>query len=395
MSDQDSNHHSDVPAGESERFETVWDRTINGGVGGWVRRRVTPAPGADPPPPRPYHQPTAHLPTVPGPPGRTPGAFASEQETIDARATPLPPPGPPSRLPPAADWFQHERGPSPLPRGGTFADAAQTPAHGVPPTRDASAAPDWYRGGTPPPSGPPSPTPPGATFERTLLFVVVAVVFVAALGTLFALRPWDDDRDGPSARGSRSADATPDDSGPPGGSTTAGPQPGLPPATAPAQSTIPSPPPVTTTPPDGRAQAAQLDTLLAHSGSSRQSVIDAVDSVGSCTSLSASHTALLDAAAQRDDLVTRLDAMSFEGAPELQAAAPMLRTAWTASARADRAFAAWAESAIDSGCPGSTSPYEQGASISEEASAAKQSFVATWNGVAAQYGLSPRSELDL
>jgi len=229
-------------------------------------------------------------------------------------------------------------------------------------------------------------------FERTLLFVVVAVVFVAALGALFALRPWSDDHDKPSARGSDAGAPTP---GPSSGSATVGTQPGLPPATAPTESAIPSTAPVTTTPPDGRAQATQLDTLLAHSGSSRQSVIDAVDAVGSCTSLPASRSALLDAAAQRDDLVTRLDAMHFEGVPELQAAAPTLRTAWTASARADRAFAAWAQSAIDSGCPGSTAHYDQGAAISEEATAAKQSFVTTWNGVASRYGLASRSEIDL
>ncbi|MYW06691.1 hypothetical protein GT354_52120, partial [Streptomyces sp. SID3343] len=163
----------------------------------------------------------------------------------------------------------------------------------------------------------------------------------------------------------------------------------------PAQTVPATTAPPSTTPPDGHAQAGALDTLLSRSGSSRQSVIDAVNNVGTCSSLSASRTALSDAASQRESLVTQLDAMHFDGVPELQAAAPTLRVAWDASARADRAFAAWAQSALDSGCPGTKSLYDSGATISAEASAAKKSFVDTWNSIAARYGLSSRSELDL
>ncbi|MGC0416618.1 hypothetical protein [Embleya sp. AB8] len=310
--------------------------------------------------------------------------------------------------PAAGDWFQHERGPSPFPPGGTFADAARTPvqgvpgaygSHGVPPARDVPAAPEWYRGATPPPPGPLSPTPPGAGFERTLLYIVVAVVFVAALGALFALHPWTDDKNNKndksdktpaahaSASGGQSASGTP---------TAAGGQSALPPATPPpAPATPPSSQPPTTPAADPRTQAAALDALLARSGSSRQSVIDAVNNVGACSALPASRAALLDAAAQRDQLVTGLDAMHFDGVPELQAAAPTLRTAWTASARADRAFAAWAQSAADGGCPGTQALYDDGATISAEASTAKKSFVTTWNDIASRYSLTSRSELDL
>ncbi|MYW06377.1 hypothetical protein GT354_50505, partial [Streptomyces sp. SID3343] len=141
---------------------------------------------------------------------------------------PVPPPTPnprphvtaahPADAGPTADWFQQERGPSPFPAGGTFADAAHTPVHGVhgvPPARDVPAAPDWYRGGSPPPPGPLSPTPPGPSFERTLLFVVLAVVIVAALGTLVALRPWEDDAS-PSAHTTHSPMTPQDSRGPQG-----------------------------------------------------------------------------------------------------------------------------------------------------------------------------------
>ncbi|MYS85720.1 hypothetical protein [Embleya scabrispora] len=424
MSDQ--HQHDDrpgEPAAEGEQFETVWDRAANGGVGGWVRRRVTAAPTAVNPdvPPRPHHQPTAHLPAAgpPRPAGQPqptgPPRPPAEQDTVDNPAArglpagppppawpvPAPPPLPRPAVPPGesappADWFQHERGPSPLPPGGTFADAAHTPVHGygMPPARDVPAAPDWYRGATPPPPGPLSPAPPGPSFERTLLFIVVAVVFVAALGTLFALRPWEDDKTTPAAHGSESAGQSSAGSPTPSGTGSGG-QSGLPPATPPSQGSAVTTPPPTTAAPDARAQATALDSLISRSGSSRQSVIDAVNNVGSCSSLAASRSALLDAAAQRDQLVTQLDAMRFDGVPELQSAAPTLRTAWTASARADRAFAAWAQSAADSGCPGTRSLYDDGATISAEASSAKKSFVDTWNTVASRYGLTSRSELDL
>ncbi|WP_406298736.1 hypothetical protein OG948_25770 [Embleya sp. NBC_00888] len=430
MSDQQQ--HDDRPGepeADGERFETVWDRSANGGVGGWVRRRPAAPPTVVNPdtPPRPHHQPTAHLPAAPpgpaapptppappvplGPPP-PPGAPRSleDQDTVDNPAArglpagppppawpvPAPPPPRPSAPPgepaPTADWFQHERGPSPMPPGGTFADAAHTPVHGfgVPPARDVPAAPDWYRAAGPPPPGPLSPTPPGPSFERTLLLVVVAVVFVAALGTLFALRPWEDDKKEPAAHGSQSAGQSAAASPTPSGDRS-----GLPPAPPPTQSAVVTTQPPTTAPPDGRTQAAALDSLLSRSGSSRQAVIDAVNNVGSCSALAASRSALLDAAAQRDQLVTQLDAMRFDGVPELQSAAPTLRTAWTASARADRAFAAWAQSAADSGCPGTRSLYDDGATISAEASTAKKSFVETWNSLASRYGLTSRSELDL
>ncbi|MEU0934348.1 hypothetical protein [Embleya sp. NPDC005971] len=418
----DRHQHDDrpgEPAADGEQFETVWDRSANGGVGGWVRRRVTAAPTAVNPdvPPRPYHQPTAHLPAAGPPrPGGQPGPPAppQDQDTVDnpaARGLPAGPPPPawPVPAPPAAprpteppgepapaDWFQHERGPSPLPPGGTFADAAHTPVHGygMPPARDVPPAPDWYRGATPPPPGPLSPAPPGPSFERTLLFIVVAVVFVAALGTLFALRPWEDDKKTPAAHGATSPGQSAPGSPIPSDGGSGGQQ-GLPPATPPSQNPVMTTQPPTSAPPDARTQAAALDSLLSRSGSSRQSVIDAVNNVGSCSALAASRTALLDAATQRDQLVAQLDTMRFDGVPQLQAAAPTLRTAWTASARADRAFAAWAQSAADSGCPGTRSLYDDGATISAEASGAKKSFVDTWNSVAPQYGLTSRSELDL
>lgn len=439
MSDQ--HQHDDgpgEPAAEGERFETVWDRTANGGVGGWVRRRITAGPTAVNPgaPPRPHHEPTAHLPAVPPParPGTPPPtppaspASPDEQDTVDnpaaARGMPAgpPPPGwpvstpplvstpppvspqppavtpPPVPVPPppmspdpsapTADWYRQDPGHTPV-----HGIPGDRPDHGVPPARDVPAAPDWYRSATPPAPGPLSPTPPGPSFERTLLFIVAAVVLIAAVGTLFALKPWAEDDKKPAAHDAPSVESTAGSTSPSG--NAAGAQPGTPSTPPPAlQTTITTPPPASPTP-DGRAQAAALDTLLSRSGSSRQSVIDAVNDIGSCSSLAASRSALLDAAAQRDQLVTQLDAMRFDAAPELQAAAPTLRTAWTASARADRSFAAWAQSATDSGCPGARALYDEGATISSEASTAKKSFVTTWNAVASRYGLTSRSELDL
>lgn len=94
-----------------------------------------------------------------------------------------------------------------------------------------------------------------------------------------------------------------------------------------------------------KAQAAELDKLLADSGNSRSSVISAVANVKSCKNLGQAAKDLRDAAAQRTGLVTRLKALPVDRLPSHAELTAALTKAWQASASADNHYAAWADQA--------------------------------------------------
>ncbi len=94
-----------------------------------------------------------------------------------------------------------------------------------------------------------------------------------------------------------------------------------------------------------REQAVELDKLLADSGSSRASVIQAVADVKQCDNLDQAAADLRDAAEQRNQLVTRLGKLSVDKLPGHADLTAALTKAWQASAAADNHYAAWADQA--------------------------------------------------
>ena len=82
----------------------------------------------------------------------------------------------------------------------------------------------------------------------------------------------------------------------------------------------PPPHPRRTAPPrpsadPARAQAVELDKLLADSGNSRSTVINAVADVKGCDNLAQAAKDLRDAAKQRNELVTRLSGVRSTSCP--------------------------------------------------------------------------------
>lgn len=166
-------------------------------------------------------------------------------------------------------------------------------------------------------------------------------------------------------------------------------------ATGPAKEEKPSP-----SVDPGKAQAVQLDKLLADSNNSRSAVIRSVANIERCTELPKAATDLRNAAGQRNGLVKRLadlDVDQLQGHAELTTA---LNKAWKASASADNHYAAWADqAAAKKGChkgrAKATGQRAAGNRASGTATTAKQDAAGRWNTIADQYGLTKRDKSQL
>jgi hypothetical protein len=149
-----------------------------------------------------------------------------------------------------------------------------------------------------------------------------------------------------------------------------------------------------------KAQAQQLDQLLADSNNSRESVIRAVADIKGCDNLDQATGDLHAAAQQRRGLVDRLQRVKIDQLPGHEALASSLTKAWRASADADDFYAQWADQAKSKkicrhGHARDTQATAQGNRASGEATAAKQQASPLWNGIASKYGLTNRAPSQL
>jgi hypothetical protein len=147
-----------------------------------------------------------------------------------------------------------------------------------------------------------------------------------------------------------------------------------------------------------RQQAVELDKLLAESGSSRTTVINAVADVRSCDNLPQAAKDLREAAKQRTGLVTSLSQLSVDKLPAHAELTAALTKAWQASASADNHYAAWADrTAGKKGCKkgkAATQPTDANRA-SGTASKEKAKAADLWNTIAKQYGLTERAPTQL
>ncbi|MFF3613646.1 hypothetical protein [Streptomyces sp. NPDC002580] len=149
-----------------------------------------------------------------------------------------------------------------------------------------------------------------------------------------------------------------------------------------------------------KAQAVELDKLLADSGNSRDSVIRAVENVKVCNNLDQAASDLRDAAEQRSELVTRLAALEVDKLPSHDALSAALTDGWKASAAADNHYAAWADQVKGKkGCrkgqARATGQTRAGDNASGTASAQKEKAAALWNSIASKYSLTQRTRTQL
>ncbi|MDJ0342471.1 hypothetical protein QMK19_22315 [Streptomyces sp. H10-C2] len=148
-------------------------------------------------------------------------------------------------------------------------------------------------------------------------------------------------------------------------------------------------------------QATALDALLKDSGSSRSSVISAVESIKSCKNLGQAAADLRAAGGQRGTLVTRLTAVPVDKLPQHAELTDALNKAWLASAAADNAYALWADQAASDGktCKGGHAKGTPQKSVGDRESGGatqqKKRAVRIWNTIAKQYSLADREYTQL
>ncbi|WP_244410203.1 hypothetical protein [Streptomyces albofaciens] len=143
------------------------------------------------------------------------------------------------------------------------------------------------------------------------------------------------------------------------------------------------------------AQAKELDALLKDSNNSRSAVIGAVNSIKSCDNLDGAADDLRGAAAQRNELVSRLSKLTVDKLPGSADLTASLNEAWKSSAAADNHYAAWAGRVKgEKGCPKGKArggkEAAQGNAASGRATKAKQQAAKLWNPIAQKYGLTER-----
>ncbi|MFE1286944.1 hypothetical protein [Streptomyces sp. NPDC058751] len=150
-----------------------------------------------------------------------------------------------------------------------------------------------------------------------------------------------------------------------------------------------------------KAQAVELDKLLADSANSRGAVIRAVANVKACNDLGQAASDLRDAAKQRNELVTRLSGLSVDKLPNHEELTAALNGGWKASASADNHYAAWADQ-VGNGKKGcrkgqarTTGESQAGDRASGTASTEKGKAATLWNSIAAKYGLTQRARTQL
>ncbi|MER7819678.1 hypothetical protein ABTX79_31090, partial [Streptomyces sp. NPDC096153] len=144
-----------------------------------------------------------------------------------------------------------------------------------------------------------------------------------------------------------------------------------------------------------KAQAVDLDALLADSNDSRAAVIRSVEAIKACRNLDQAAADLRGAAEQRRGLVTRLQDVAVDQLPDHEALTASLKKAWEASASADDHYAAWAGQVKDKkGCKGgkarNTGQTAQGNAQSGVATTAKREAATLWNRIATKYELTER-----
>ncbi|WP_424212423.1 hypothetical protein ACN20G_10200 [Streptomyces sp. BI20] len=271
---------------------------------------------------------------------------------------------------PAAEFDALFRGGPGDPAGhGTGAFPAAPPPRPVPVRRS---------GPVPPPSAPPEvydpgPEEPSRRVSPAVIGATIIGLLVCGLGVGALLGDGPKQNNDPTA-----AAAPPSPAGSEAGAAGA----------VPKNGDAPDP---------ARAQAVQLDRLLADSNASRASVVKAVGSIRKCENLDGAAEDLRDAARERQESVTRLQDLALDKLKDHDKLAEALAKAWRASASADLSYADWAEELDgdeDALCKGGKAKGGGSATAADrfsgEATKAKKSAATYWNRVARQYDLSRR-----
>lgn len=205
---------------------------------------------------------------------------------------------------------------------------------------------------------------PGGLSTRSLVGICFGLVLFIVAGAAYLLIP----RSPTHSSGNLAGTA--------GATTTAGPN---------------SQPATSTSGPSGdeRAQAQVVATYLRRSTAARAGITRALIAIGNCADLPTSIGALEAAAETRTQIVASLAPSDVSALPSGADLVSTLEQALTASASADRHYAAWGRAALTScvGHASSTADYALAKQSDAQSDVAKRKFTQLWNPIAQRLGL--------
>jgi serine/threonine-protein kinase len=146
-----------------------------------------------------------------------------------------------------------------------------------------------------------------------------------------------------------------------------------------------------------QAAATQLAGLLQQSNGARNLVVMATQTVGGCQEDPRNGIAQVQTAiTERDAVIHNLGTVPLTALPNGPRMVAALNTGLQASVEADRHYIDWMTDMVNTGsCPISDPALQSAATASQQATAAKQTFVGLWNPIAAQFNLTQYAEKDL
>lgn len=140
------------------------------------------------------------------------------------------------------------------------------------------------------------------------------------------------------------------------------------------------------------AAATAVGSILQQSSTARGTVVAATQEVNNCTGDPATEaSAMQGAIASRDSALQQVNAITPADLPDGGVLLSDLNAALQASDQADQDFVLWMGDIEGTSCPYATtsdSNYQAATAASSQADSAKQAFLALWNPVAAQFGLT-------
>ncbi len=321
--------------------------------------------------------------TRPGPPVPAPPNQAYPAPPYPAPPYPAPPyPAPTYPVPtyPAPTYPAAYGGPAPAYGSGDFASPTIPAPHQAPPfgvTSEmavaATAGEEPHQGASLPPRAPRAPKAGrkgGMSAALIAAIIAAVVVAVAVTGAIVVTTSH-------------------------GGAVTTT----VPVVTSATATTIASP----TTPPTSagivgaQAAATQLAGLLQQSNGARNLVVMATQTVGGCQEDPRDGIAQIQTAiTERDAVIHNLGTVPLVALPNGPQMVAALNSGLQASVEADRHYIDWMTDMVNAGsCPINDPALQSAATASQQATTAKQTFVALWNPIAAQYNLTQYAEKDL
>ncbi len=150
--------------------------------------------------------------------------------------------------------------------------------------------------------------------------------------------------------------------------------------------------------PGEQGAASQLAGLLQQSANARTTVVAATQAVTACADPASQISQMQQAIDLRQGVLNSLGQVQVGSIPNGSTMISDLTTALQASSQADQDFIAWMNDVEGAGCPVPTtsdSNYQAASNASSTATTAKDAFVALWNPVAQQFGLTQFAQSDL